>query len=341
MISAKSLILSMFGLVLFCSINVPSLDAQLTFLLGRPDVQKELALTGEQQEKILDIQREYMEKQIEITRETRKWYGDYEERAKLTAEQLYDIQQKVKQKLKQAREGEDQRIFALLDDKQSERLNQLNLQRYGVESIRLETVAQQLGLSMQQIQQIEKADREAGIAVLNVQRKAQSRVMTRQLRKELQDTGNQIKEQLRGAYAGILTAEQKDQLAKMQGEKFEFATRASRGAGGGFDLGGTPLGPRKKRDSRGVEIAGTLNLENEEQDKQAVFVITVGDERWELDFTGGGRAMADDVIKMHEMARRAAGTKVVVTGKATEHTVDGKTQKTLIVESMRSARGRR
>ncbi len=110
------------------------------------------------------------------------------------------------------------RMKGVLKPEQYERLEQLVLRAQGVDSLLLMTVAEKLGLSPEQRQQIEKSYREATEAVAEL-----SKQTTDESRKENQVAAAKLLADGRERLASVLSEEQKQKWESLKGKPFDFS----------------------------------------------------------------------------------------------------------------------
>jgi Spy/CpxP family protein refolding chaperone len=175
-----------------------------TALLASEAVQKELNIADEQREKIREIGREL--------REGAGQRGDFqnlsqEERQKRFAE--------MQDRAKKA----DEKINAVLDAKQKERLEQLRLQREGASALAREEVADKVGLAAEQKEKIQKIQQEARGGAGGGQN---FRDLSNEDRQKLFTEMRERREKAATEILGVLNAEQKEKFEKLKGAKFDF-----------------------------------------------------------------------------------------------------------------------
>jgi hypothetical protein len=126
-------------------------------LLGMPEVQQELAVTDDQRKQLDELTRDVQE-------QMRASFGavNFQELATLTEEDRMQRFDEARKKADEANRKADDKLGAILDAKQTERLNQLRLQREGVAAFSRPDVVKQLGLNDEQqakIREIEESSR--------------------------------------------------------------------------------------------------------------------------------------------------------------------------------------
>lgn len=210
----------------------------LLMLLGIEQVQKELKLSDEQNAKL----RELGEK---LRSEMQQQFAGME---KLTEEQrrarMAELREKM-QKEGEARAAETQKqIAAILKPEQLKRLKQIQLQQEGPAALRRPEVAEALGLSKDQLDQLEKiADesREKMQELFRAGREADKQAQQPRRFPESREKFQEIRKDSEKRSMGVLTAEQKKKLGEMLGEPFELDRSRLFGGRGGF--GGPRPGP--------------------------------------------------------------------------------------------------
>ena len=183
----------------YVSILIPS--PTVTFLSTR-EVQTELKLEEDQSQKIDAIS-------AELTRE----------RARLTAE--YNA------KLSELNKKSADDALALLSDAQRRRMEQLRLQQQGLRVFNTNQVAEKLGLSQEQRDEIAKLTRsvpsfgrDRGTAIPPPTQTTPAADRFRQIVEE----ANKRAEETREKILAVLTPEQKANWSEMTGESFKFPT---------------------------------------------------------------------------------------------------------------------
>lgn len=174
-------------------------------LLGMEAVQKELNIAEDQRAKL-------REAVGELTGGGGGGRGDFqnlsqEERQKRIAE-MQERAKKVQEK-----------VSTILNEKQKERLEQLQIQREGATALARAEVAEKVGLAAEQkekIQKIQQEGREGGGGGQNF------RDLSQEDRQKLFTEMRERREKMTNEILGVLTAEQKEKFEKLKGEKFEF-----------------------------------------------------------------------------------------------------------------------
>lgn len=199
------------------------------FLLNMEAVQKELAVTDAQKEKITKLQEE--------ARAAFAGGGNFrdmsdEERAKLRT-QMEERAKKTEASVK-----------AILDEKQFARLNELSIQQAGVMALSRPEVSEKLKLSDEQKTKIRDLASAGGPGG---GRGGFNPNATQEERQKAMEEARARREKMNADVLAVLTAEQKKSFEDMQGKKFEFpAFGGFGGPGGGSNR---PGGGRPPRDA--------------------------------------------------------------------------------------------
>lgn len=204
-----------------------------SFLLQMDEVKKELKITDEQQKKLTELG-EAARKELSST------FGgaNREELQKLSDEERRKRFDEMRKKGEEASKKTQAEVAKVLDAKQNERLGQLALQREGINAIGRSEVAEKLGLSGDQREEIEKimtAARPTGGGFGGSQEERQAAFEKMQ----------KAREKAQSDLTALLTPEQKAKWESMLGAKFEFPNRGfggRGGPGGGPGRGGNAAG---------------------------------------------------------------------------------------------------
>jgi hypothetical protein len=183
-------------------------------LLGMREVQQELAVTDNQRKQIDELMRD-------VQAQMRASFGavDFQDLATLTEEQRVQRFDEARKKADEANRAADEKLSTILDAKQTERMNQLRLQREGITAFIRPDIAKRLGLNDEQLAKI--------------------REIEESLRPPFGGPGGpagpggfggppdfaQVQAQRQKARAGaltVLTDSQRDAFAKMTGKEFIF-----------------------------------------------------------------------------------------------------------------------
>jgi len=315
--------------VLGCLFSLPtSCHAQMASLLKQPDVRKELGLNDAQYEKIVASREAARAK---ITARMREIAVDRNKLNAMSNEELEKYKREVISMRQKLASDEDQQIETFLNAEQLKRLKEIHLQKLGTESIKLESVASQLGMSKDQIERANKIASDHLITCSAVRDRMKQTIAQEDFLQKFESKMLELQQELHAALAEVLTEDQSQKLVELQGENFEFAATAS-------PANETKPAPAKRpRRNRGyveVKIRGQLIATQGNDDKDSKFEIVAGDFRWKLDLTGGGRAPASQVKSMTEIAQRMNERTVMVEGRLVPG--DGESNHVVIVELMTS-----
>jgi Spy/CpxP family protein refolding chaperone len=168
----------------------PGGPASILFLLNSEKVQTELALTAEQKEKIKTL-----------AAELRPGAGD---RGRRDAAQIAEQRAKM--------EAAQKKLLDVLNAQQRERFQQIRVQVEVVAALLDPEIAQALGLTKEQLKEIEAARRPG-------ERNARGSQLTPEERRE---QFKQNRKEAQEKALKVLTPEQREKLEKMKGEKFEI-----------------------------------------------------------------------------------------------------------------------
>ncbi|MDP1797268.1 MAG: hypothetical protein Q8K78_07290 [Planctomycetaceae bacterium] len=195
------------------------------FLVAMEAVQKELAVTDAQKEK-LDKLRE----------EARAGFGGGGNPRDLSDEERAKLRTQMEERTKKTEES----LKAILDEKQHARLNQLVIQQAGVMALSRPDVAEKLKLTDEQktkLREVAEAGRGAG------GRGGFNPNASQEERQKAMEEARARREKTTADAMAVLNADQKKAFEDMQGKKFEFP------AFGGFGGGNRPGGNRPPRDA--------------------------------------------------------------------------------------------
>lgn len=184
-----------------------STDGMRVNLLAVPQVQDALKLNDEQKTKLTKLTDDYRSQMQEI----RQGLGQVsdEERQKKFAE----MGEKSKAAVEQAGK--------VLNKEQSERLGQIVLQAQGAGALHDEKVASELKLTDDQKQRLSSIGEET-----------RNKMRENFQNQGGQEKGQEIMKESNEKSLAVLTAEQREQFAKMQGEKIDLPPGAAFGFGG-------------------------------------------------------------------------------------------------------------
>jgi len=174
-----------------------------TYLLASEAVQKELALTREQMASLEKLQND--------ANGQHPFYSGF---AGLTQEQ---IQKRLEQHAKQ---NGDQ-AAKILTPQQTDRLNEINLQKVGVTALLFDDTAAKVGLSAEQRAQLKSVagDARRKLAALNAANN--NRPVDRSKADEYRKKVTEITSERSTKSLALLTEEQRARFEKLQGEKFD------------------------------------------------------------------------------------------------------------------------
>lgn len=180
-------------------------------LLGMPEVQKEIGLDDAKQKEVGD----WVGKTQEQMREAFSNIN-FQELQSLSNEErdkrMSDVRAKMDETTKQA----DEKLAKILNDKQLARLNQLKLQREGVQALQRDDIAKTLKLTEQQLQELRDLPPIFPFAPPDVRKQAEADSVA------------------------VLSADQQTQWADLKGKAFTFPEGGPGGFGG---FGPGPGGP--------------------------------------------------------------------------------------------------
>lgn len=196
-----------FGPRMFGPGGNPTID-----LLQAPEVQKELELTDAQRKPVEDALRVAQEKAQEIFRDFGPQAGNFDP-------------EQIREKMEANGKVAEEKVLALLEPKQKARLQQLKLQRDGARGLLRPEIADKLGLSEKQKDQLEELSN-AAFGGFGPPRPTSPEDREKAL--------------------AVLTAEQKAEFAKQTGPEFKFPEPRFGGPGGGPGGPGGFGGPDRK-----------------------------------------------------------------------------------------------
>lgn len=183
-------------------------EAMRLGLLAIPKVQEDLKLDADQKSKIQtiseqsrsDAQSAFAGLQDATQEERQKKFAEYQEKSKARGEE----------------------VAKLLSKEQLARLDQISLQVRGTNALGDEAVAKTLSLTDEQKQKLADVRRESGEKMREIGRGEGAQEKRAELTKETNEKT-----------LAVLTEAQRDQFAKMQGEKLDLPPGAGFGFGGG------------------------------------------------------------------------------------------------------------
>jgi Spy/CpxP family protein refolding chaperone len=182
-------------------------------LLMMPEVQRELRLDSEQLDRLENLHR------------------DMGTRAKETFSGIQNLPREEREKRFFAFGAEyNRRIAIILDDRQEERLKQLDYQRGGVRSLGRPDVAAELKLSSDQRDRIKSIfEAEHGAMKAAVESIRSGTVMTPPQREEIGRKFREVRQQTDARLLQVLTERQERQWQSLQGPPFKFPEFRGRG----------------------------------------------------------------------------------------------------------------
>lgn len=190
-------------------------------LLRSDAVQKELALSESTVESVQKLQEEL--------RAGRRGGGQGGGRGNfqdLSQEERDQLRQRMEERAKQ----EQEKLTSILSTEQMARLNQIYIQQQGARALRDPDIAEKLGLSEQQQQEIATASREAQSGL---REQMQDLFQSGGDRQEMFAKMAELRTKADEGVLAVLTGEQKEKFAEMKGKPFELPPGAFRGRGGG------------------------------------------------------------------------------------------------------------
>jgi hypothetical protein len=203
-------------------------------LLGTPEVQKELGVTDEQKGLIEDMVADIREKMREAFAG-----GGFQDFQNLSQEERQKRREENRKKGEEIQKKADEMVSMILEQNQLDRLQQLKLQREGVNAFSRDEVAQKLNLSQEQRDKIRKIREEAfpepgsgGGGQQNFQN------MSDDERREFVTRMRERGEKMNTDILAVLTPDQKANWEKMQGKPFDFPQPQGFGGGGRRPGGG-------------------------------------------------------------------------------------------------------
>ena len=199
-------------------------------LLGIPAVQKELGLSEEQKTDLTELQRK-MQAQM------RAAFGDFRQMQDLSQEERDKRFAEARKKAGEATKQSEEQLGKILDEKQLERLKQLQLQREGVQALTRTEVVAKLKLTDDQQAKIKNI-------ISDSRRQRPGRFNPDQTDEERNAAFAKMQEQRNTTKKSALAVLDDDQLIEwtaLTGKEFKFPQGPGFGPGG---PGGGPGGPR-------------------------------------------------------------------------------------------------
>ena len=201
-----------------------SFDANL---LGSPEVQKELGVSDEQKGLIEDMLTDLQSQRQQAFRQGGGGFQNFQD---LSEEERGKLMEEGRKRMEEMNKKTEEMINMVLEPKQTERFGQLRLQRAGVGAISRPDIAEKLSITQEQKDKMQKI-REA--AQPDPAAFASFRDMSEEERREAFTKMREKGEKANAEILNVLTAEQKETWAKMQGKKFEFPPQQGFGGFGG------------------------------------------------------------------------------------------------------------
>ena len=199
-------------------------------LLTADAVQKELALTDDQQARLQNLR-------AERTAEGQAFF------TKLMGLSQSEIQKRMEERTKVSR----QKIAQILTPKQIERLSEINIQVSGITALGYEDVAEKIGLTADQKVKLKNLADETGRRLTELFPTSQAQLRDEQARQERKKKQDAIKSERKDKAIALLTDEQKAIFEKLQGEKFDISsihvTNESFSGSGKIEAPGRPSAP--------------------------------------------------------------------------------------------------
>jgi len=176
-------------------------------LLTAEAVQKELALTDEQQARLQKLR-------DERTAEGPAFF------TQLMGLSQSEIQKRFESRAKVSR----QKIAQILTPKQNERLSEINIQMAGITALGYQEVADKIGLTADQKIQLKNLADDTGRRLTELFPTSQAQLRDEQTRQERKKKQDAIKSERKDKVISLLTNEQKAKFEKLQGEKFDLSS---------------------------------------------------------------------------------------------------------------------
>ena len=210
-------------------------------LVGIEPVQEELGLVEEQITKITEVRRELRpERGGPGQRGERPNFRDMteEERREFMAERQREAAERSAQ--------EKEKLGEILMPHQSQRLEEIFLQVRGPAALLDPTVAEEVGLTEDDQQELRETIQEAREGMMGEMRELFESGDREQIREKMTEMQKKVEEQA----LAVLSDEQKQKFTEMKGEKFDLPPDALRGAFGGGRGGEGRGGGREGRPER-------------------------------------------------------------------------------------------
>lgn len=184
-------------------------------LINRPEVQAELKLTDEQKRQIQDILNKSREDMQSLMENARSGGGGPEEMQRMFQEHNQAVTKKIN---------------AVLTPEQAKRLKEINIQVQGIRAILDPEVQKELGLSVDQKAQIQKAQQENQRAMMEMFQGQRGGGGGGNVNREaMREARDKMNKQFEDALTKVLTPEQAQKLKEMGGAPFKLAQRGGGG----------------------------------------------------------------------------------------------------------------
>jgi hypothetical protein len=180
-------------------------------LLGMPEVQKELGVSDEQKGLIEDMLADLRD-QFQPPANF-----NFQEFQNLSEEERKKRREEFGKRLEEIGKKSDEMVKMILDDKQVDRFAQIRVQSEGVWSFNRQEVAEKLGLSQDQRDTIRKIQEASAGSRMRFNPNA-----TEEERAQAIAKFREQREKTNSEMLAVLTAQQRETWAKMQGKKFDF-----------------------------------------------------------------------------------------------------------------------
>jgi len=178
-----------------------------SYLLDSESAQKELVLTDEQKAALQKVREEQSA-------------GDRAFFAGFMGISPEEMQRRLEQRASKLRN----RIKQILTPKQMQRLNEINLQVAGFVALNYDDVAEQLGLSAEQKQQLKNLSDESHRKLNDLVATIRIQQLNNDERADLRKKQNQILAERKEKSLALLTEEQRSKFEELQGEKFDTSS---------------------------------------------------------------------------------------------------------------------
>jgi Spy/CpxP family protein refolding chaperone len=183
-------------------------------LVMREDVQQELQLVDEQQEKVNAVSEETRNRIQEEFRDVFSQMQDLDE------EERQERLDEIRQRIEKINSDMEKRLKKVLMPHQFDRLKQISLQtriqQMGAEALTSGELAETLGLTDAQREKLERRQAE--------------------VQEELQEKMRQLRLEARDKILAVLTPEQRAKVESLMGDQFDLAEQPGFGGRGGFNI---------------------------------------------------------------------------------------------------------